>query len=234
MKRRTLDLVFAGGGALLAVMMLVLGFVLADQYNWGRDYVKTELSAQRITFATTDALAKDAETNKANADPSLRDVTKWKPGSQCLVENAGKAMETGKQAECYAKYFIAMHLTRSAAAATADGKSLAGSTYATLGDTRTELSAKVAAAKAATPPDTERAAALQKDLDAATALRTTMQTGETLRGLLLTSYGFSTLGDKAGSCDMMSNAESSWEPSKPVLWDWSRQKCNTSHWLSYC
>jgi hypothetical protein len=197
MKRRTLDITFATGGAVIAVMMLVLGFVLADQYNWGKNYVKEELSSQKITFATTDALAKDAETNKANPDPALRDVRSWKPGSACLTKYAGQLMTTGKQAECYAKYYIGMHLDRSAAAATADGKSLAGATYATLGETRTDLSAKIAAAKAATPPETERAAALQKELDAATSLRTTMQTGETLRGLLLTSYGFSVMGDKA-------------------------------------
>ena len=44
----------------------------------------------------------------------------------------------------------------------------------------------------------------QKKLDSATSLRTTMQTGETLRGLLLTVYGFSTIGDKAGlAADIM-------------------------------
>jgi hypothetical protein len=34
-------------------------------------------------------------------------------------------------------------------------------------------------------------------------------------------------------CDMVSNAESSWEPLWPVLRDWPRQQCNTSHLLPY-
>ena len=34
-------------------------------------------------------------------------------------------------------------------------------------------------------------------------------------------------------CDMVANAESSWEPLWPVLRDWPRQQCNTSHLLPY-
>ncbi len=47
--------------------------------------------------------------------------------------------------------------------------------------------AQITAAKA--KGDTTGAADLQKKLDAATSLRTTMQSGETLSGLLLTSTG---------------------------------------------
>ena len=71
-----------------------------------------------------------------------------------------------------------------------------GATYATLGGIRTDLTAQVTAAKA--KGDTTAATDAQKKLDTATSLRTTMQTGETLRGLLLTVYGFSVLGDVAG------------------------------------
>src|SRR5207248_8311225 len=39
---------------------------------------------------------------------------------------------------------------------------------------------------------------LQKQLTTITAQRDTLFKGETLRGLLLTSYGFSVFGDKAG------------------------------------
>jgi hypothetical protein len=38
---------------------------------------------------------------------------------------------------------------------------------------------------------------IQTNLDAVTALRETMFKGETLRGLLLTTYGFSIFGDRA-------------------------------------
>jgi hypothetical protein len=177
MSRKALDILFSTGGALLALTLLVLGFVLADQKAFADDYVKGELGAQKIVFATEDKLTEEEKN--------------WKPGSACLVEHAGKLMQTGEQAECYGKYYIGMHMDRSAKAAGFEGE-----TYATLGGIRTGLQAEVAAAKEA--GDTTRAEAAQKRLDAATSLRSTMQTGETLKGLLLTSYGFSIFGDKAG------------------------------------
>lgn len=195
MSRKALDILFSTGGALLAVTLLVLGFVLADQKSFADDYVKQELGAQRITFATADKLT-DEEKN-------------WKPGSVCLEENAGKRMETGKQAECYAKYFIAKHMDTSAKNAkfsapikvNLEGSeqtltSMEGQTYATIGTIRTALAADQKAL--AEKGDKAAADARQKDVDAAASLRTTMQTGETLRGLLLTTYGFSIFGDKAG------------------------------------
>src|SRR5207247_923046 len=94
-------------------------------------------------------------------------------------------LTTGKQAECYANEFIATHL-----AATAGGR-----TYAQMGDVQTDLRNKIAAAKASN--DTTAAADLQKQLDTATTQRETLFKGETLRGLLLTSYGFSVFGEKA-------------------------------------
>ncbi|MEO6399008.1 MAG: hypothetical protein ABIP13_11115, partial [Tepidiformaceae bacterium] len=158
MKRRTLDIIFSAGGVLLAALLVVLGFVLADQQSFAKDYVKGELGAQRITFATAENLKEEEKT--------------WKPGSVCLVENAGKVMETGKQAECYAKYFIAFHMTTSATTA-----GFPGETYATLGPIRTDLTAQVKAAKDS--GNTAAAEAAQKKLDSATSLRSTMQTGET-------------------------------------------------------
>lgn len=177
MKRRTLDLILASGGIMVAALLLALGFAIFSQYTFAQDYVKEELSAQKITFATADKLT-DAEKN-------------WKPGSACLVTYAGQQMETGAQAECYAKYYLAKHMDASAKTAGFDG-----ATYATLGAIRSGLTADITAAKA--KGDTTLAADTQKKLDSATSLRTTMQTGETLRGLLLTVYGFSVLGDKAG------------------------------------
>jgi hypothetical protein len=177
MKRRTLDIIFAGGGLLVAVILVALGFALLTQYTFAQDYVKEELSAQKIVFATADKLTPEETT--------------WKAGSACLVTYAGQTMETGPQAECYAKYYLAKHMDTSAKNA-----GFPGATYATLGGIRTDLSAQIAAAKAKS--DTTGAADLQKKLDSATSLRTTMQTGETLRGLLLTVYGFSAIGEKAG------------------------------------
>ena len=50
---------------------------------------------------------------------------------------------------------------------------------------------------AKTGGDQTKIDAAQAALDKATGLRGTLLTGETLRGLLLTSYGFSIFGDKA-------------------------------------
>ena len=103
--------------------------------------------------------------------------------SACLVKYAGQQLTTGKQAECYANEFIGLHL-----------KSIAGGkTYAQIGDVQTGLRAQIAAL----PKDDPAAADLQKQLTDATAARETVFKGETLRGLLLTSYGFSEFGTKA-------------------------------------
>lgn len=177
MKRRTLDLIVSGGGLMVAALLAVLAFAVATQYAFATDYVKTELGSQKIVFATADKLT-DYEKGFA-------------AGSTCLTEYAGQTVDTGLKAECYAKYYIRAHMAKSAADA-----GWPGATYATLGTIRSDLSAQVAAAKQ--KGDTAGAADLQKRLDAATSLRSTMQTGETLSGLLLTTYGFSVLGDMAG------------------------------------
>lgn len=103
----------------------------------------------------------------------------------CLVSYAGKPLTTGKQAECYANAFIGLHV-----------KSIAGGqTYADLGAPQSALTAKVAAAKTANDP---ALADLQTQLATITGQRTTLFQGETLRGLLLTSFGFSVFGVKGG------------------------------------
>ncbi|MDQ1439185.1 MAG: hypothetical protein QOK43_2814 [Acidimicrobiaceae bacterium] len=103
--------------------------------------------------------------------------------SACLVQFAGQPLTTGKQAECYANDFIGLHL-----------KSVAnGQTYADLGTPQSALTAKVKAATAANDPALPD---LQKQLTATTAQRETLFKGETLRGLLLTSFGFSVFGVK--------------------------------------
>lgn len=175
MTRRNLDITLATGGALVAVLIFVLGLVAKNQADFAADYVKTELGSQQIYFTAADKLT-DTEKN-------------WKPGSACLTEYAGKLMETGAQAECYANYYIGAHL-----ASSAERAGYPGSTYATIGTVQTDLRAQIAAAKAANDPN---AAELEKQLAATTSLRDTQFRGETLRGLLLTSYGFSIFGERA-------------------------------------
>ncbi len=165
MQRRTLDILFSIGGMALAALLLVLGIVKTSNANFAKNYVKDQLSEQNISFTPVDFLK--PEEKKA----------------VCLVENGGKPLTTGKQAECYANEYIGLHVTE-----VADGK-----TYADLGTPQRELQAKVEEATAAGSAELP---ALQADLAAITGQRDTLFKGETLRGLLLTSYGFSVFGDK--------------------------------------
>lgn len=112
------------------------------------------------------------------------ELTDEEKAAPCVVANAEKALTTGKQAECYANEFIGLHLRP-----IADGM-----TYAEIGVPQSELRTKVATAQQAGDP---ALADLQKQLADITTKRDTLFKGETLRGLLLTSYGFSVLGDKA-------------------------------------
>ena len=119
---------------------------------------------------------------------ALTDEEKKAP---CLVEYAGQKLTTGKQAECYANQFIGLHL-----------KSIAnGQTYADLGAPQTALQNQVTAAQKNNDPNL---ADLQKQLATVTSQRETVFHGETLRGLLLTSYGFSVFGEKAAQAALVS------------------------------
>ena len=170
MKRRTLDYAFSIGGVLFAVLLLVLGLVLKNQGDFAKNYVKDQLSQQQITFTP------EAGLNGEQDD------------APCLINYAGTALDSGKKAECYANEYIAYHLAESA-----KGAGYEGATYATLGTPQRELRTELAAAKDAGEDTTE----IQASLDAVNGLRETMFKGETLRGLLLTTYGFSIFGDRA-------------------------------------
>jgi len=92
MKRRTLDLVFAVGGLLVALLILVLGLVLQNQANFATNYVHNQLAEQKITFTAAKFLKADEN------DP-------------CLKKYAGKPLVTGHEAECYANHYIGVHVT---------------------------------------------------------------------------------------------------------------------------
>jgi hypothetical protein len=112
-------------------------------------------------------------------------LTEEERARPCLVEYAGQKLTTGKQAECYANDFIGLHLQD-----TADGK-----TYAELGAPQADLREQIAEAEAS---NAANLAQLQAQLAEVSQARDTVFKGETLRGLLLTSYGFSEFGTKAG------------------------------------
>jgi hypothetical protein len=201
MTRRTLDILFSAGGLLFAALFLIVGLVLQNQASFASDYVAKQLGAEQIFFTPAD---------KLNGEDKA-------PGGECLVtygtgDQAARQLLTGPQAECYANQYIAFHLREMAKAAGYEG-----GTYATLGSVvRGELPAAVEAAQKAV--DDARAAgqptadleaqlkAAQDKLAAVSGLRETMFQGETLRGMLLTTYGFSIFGERAGQVAMLSFA----------------------------
>jgi hypothetical protein len=173
MKRSTLDKFFVVGGLALACLLLTLGIVLQSNADFANNYVKQQLADQRITFTPVAGLA-PAEKKAA-----------------CLVDHAGKPLETGKQAECYANKYIALHLSE------VNG----GQTYSqSSGASR----AAQAAATAAKEQGAANATALQTKATELDGKVQTLFRGETLRGLLLTSYGFSEFGRKAEQAAMVS------------------------------
>ena len=166
MKRRTLDIIFSVGGLLVAALILVLGLVLQNQANFAKNYVHDQLAAQQITFTPADKLAPDTQ-------------------AACLISNGGQPLVTGKQAECYANNYIAVHLT-----ATDDGK-----TYSQASADNQALQAQLKA-----DPTNADLIAQQK---AVSGKVDTLFKGETLRGLLLTSYGCSIFGERAGQAALV-------------------------------
>ena len=116
--------------------------------------------------------------------PSADELTA--EGRTDLLEYAGQQLDTGDEAEAYAGY-INGHLEGIAG----------GATYADLGTPEREAKAAVtAAADAGEPAATVEQ--LQAEADAVSGQRNTLFKGETLRGLLLTAYAWSTVGTIAG------------------------------------
>ncbi len=105
-------------------------------------------------------------------------------GRDDLVQYAGEQVTTGKQAEAYASY-IDGHLE-----GIADGK-----TYSEIDD-RGAAAAVTEAEEAGADP--AEIAELQATADQLKAQRDTLFKGETLRGLLLSSYAWATIGTIAG------------------------------------
>ncbi|MCB0954788.1 MAG: hypothetical protein R2694_12065 [Ilumatobacteraceae bacterium] len=179
MKRRTLDIAFSVGGALFAVLLLILGLVLSDQGDFASSYVHDELLEQKISFP--------AEYNGGETEVE---------GSGCLTEYAGTPLDSGAKAECYANYYINTHLHHSA-----EGAGYAGETYSSMGSIIGGLKADLTAAQES--GDQAAIDEAQAAVDSANGLRDTMFKGETLRGLLLTTYGFSIFGDRADTAALV-------------------------------
>jgi hypothetical protein len=116
--------------------------------------------------------------------PSADSLTKG--GRSDLLEFADHRLDTGKEAQGYASY-INGHLADIAG----------GQTYADLGKPEAAAKADLKAAIAAGKPQTE-IDGLQAKVNAVSGPRDSLFKGETLRGLLLSAYAWSTVGTIAG------------------------------------
>ena len=175
MKRKTFDRLLSAAGAMLALVLIVAGGVLLWGANFANNQVSTQLKDQHIFFPKSGSPGFDAQ--------KFPELQKY----------AGQQMTTGQQAKDYANYFIAVHLK-----GIHDGK-----TYAETSGEAMAASAKAsqdALLAQASPADQSLAATAQQSKNDADALNAKVQTlfrGETLRGLLLTSFAFWQVGQIA-------------------------------------
>lgn len=176
LKRRTIDSVLISFGAVLTVALFVAGSLLTWGADFAKDYVDDELSSQNISFPPAAVLQEEAAT-------TTHDTDNWTTN---LVQYAGEKVNTGPEAEAYAS-FIDGHLQGIAE----------GMTYAELGTPEREAKAAVEAAQADGASEAQLAK-LQGEADAISGQRNTLFKGETLRGLLLTAFAWSTVGRIAG------------------------------------
>lgn len=162
--RRTIDKLLTSFGVVAMVVFALAGGLLSWGANFADDYVRDELSAQRIFFPDEESLRAE--------------------GRDDLVQYAGEQVTTGPEAEAYASY-INGHLEE-----IADGKR-----YAEIDDRGAQAAVEEAIERGA--PE-EEVAELQARADELKRQRDTLFRGETLRGLLLSSFAWSTVGRIAG------------------------------------
>jgi len=97
MSRKTLDTLLSSTGAILAIVLLIAGGLLAWAANFANGTVGDQLSAQRITMpqgAAIDSLEKEAD--KAALRPF-----------------AGQPLDNGPAAKAYADHYILAHMNKS-------------------------------------------------------------------------------------------------------------------------
>ena len=172
--RRSIDKFLIGFGVLAAMVFAVAGALLSWGANFSDGYVHDELTAQRITFPTEESLVGE--------------------GRDDLVKYAGQPLDSGAKAEAYASY-IDGHLANTGAKYADEGADPL--TYAEMGVPERAARAAVTAATEAGAP-AEEIAALQAEADQVSNDRNTLFKGETLRGLLLSAFAWSTVGQIAG------------------------------------
>ena len=152
--------------AIVIVLAAAAGFAFYEG-NFVTGYVKDQLTAQQIYFPPADQIKAGGALDPAEFPAEIR-------------SQAGNQITTGEQARIYANDFIAKHLKTTAG----------GLTYATIG---TKISAANAQLSAASKTDPNYAT-LQAQVTTLNGQRDTLFKGEMLRGTLLNSWGWWTLG----------------------------------------
>lgn len=92
MRRKTLDTILSSTGALLAILLLVIGGLLLWASNFASSQVSSQLNDQKITMPQGQELDVPAE-DKAALEPY-----------------AGTPMDNGDKAKAYADHYIGAHL----------------------------------------------------------------------------------------------------------------------------
>lgn len=170
--REKLDKLLIAVGAVAALVFAVAGGLLSWGAGFSNDYVHDELGSQNITIPDEATL---------NADQSLTDDER-----EALLEFAGEPLTTGVQAQAYAG-MIGAHVR----AGTGDR------TYAELGGPESAAREALADARESGAADSE-IEALEAELAEVSGQRDMAFRGETLRGLLLSSFAWYTIGQIAG------------------------------------
>lgn len=173
MRRKTLDLILASGGALLVVALLAAGALAMWGYSYSNTSVRNQLATQQIyfpqksAFAAVNACGTSKEIVAICHPKSFAEIT---PAMVRTVEPyAGQQVLNGQEAAVYANDFIAVHLSQMPYKG---------------------IYAKVSAAAMAAKPGSAAATSLA-------ALEDTVFKGTTLRAMLLEANGFWTFGQIA-------------------------------------
>jgi hypothetical protein len=153
--------------AMLVIILAGASGFLFYEGSFVTNMVKDELTAQQVFFPGTDQIKAGGALDPAEFPQEIRD-------------QAGNQVTDGNQARIYANDFLGKHLQTVAG----------GLTYASIGS---RISA-ANAALAATPKTDSNYATLQGQVATLNGQKSTLFTGEMLRGTLLNSWGWWTLG----------------------------------------
>jgi hypothetical protein len=153
--------------AMLVVILAAASGFLFYEGSFVTTMVKDELTAQQVFFPGVDQIKAGGALDPAEFPQEIRD-------------QAGNQVTDGNQAKIYANDFIGKHLEKTAG----------GATYATMGSKISAANAELAA----TPKTDPNYATLQSKVATLNAQRDTLFKGEMLRGTLLNSWGWWTVG----------------------------------------